>query len=179
MKITSTRKTLITVIFILLIIDVVVLIFFVLKNKPDENQHPQRNRKEGGLYTMLKNEANFSPEQIAQYQILKEEQFENVKPLFNKIRNSKSNFYSLLYVENVSDSAVNALSDSIAVNQKELDIKMLSYFQKVRMICTAEQKPAFDSSIKKVVMRMTGRQGGGRSKTGIDSLKINSSKNNP
>lgn len=157
MKIASSRKSLLIVIFLLLVIDLVVLFFFVSKNKP-ENNH-QRDRKEGGLYTMLTKEANFTPEQIAKYQELREEQFINVKPLFGEIRKSKDNFYSLLYSEKVSDSAVNALSDSIAVNQKTLDLQMFTYFKNIRSLCTADQIPKFDSSIKKVVMRMTGRKG--------------------
>ena len=157
MKIASSRKSLLIVIFLLLIIDLVVLFFFVSKNKPG-NDH-QRDRKEGGLYAMLTKEANFTPEQMAKYQELREEQFKNVKPLFSKIRKSKDNFYSLLYTENVPDSTVNALSDSIAVNQKTLDLQMFTYFQKVRLLCTPDQIPKFDSSIKKVVMKMTGRQG--------------------
>jgi Spy/CpxP family protein refolding chaperone len=168
MKIASTRKSLLIVIFLLLIIDVVVLFFFVSKNKPEYNH--QRDRKEGGLYTMLTKEANFTPEQMAKYQELREEQFKNIKPLFGKIRKSKDNFYSLLYLDNVPDSTVNALSDSIALNQKAVDIQMFTYFQKIRALCTAEQIPKFDSSIKNVVMRMTGRQGtSGRQKS--DSLK--------
>ena len=157
MKIASSRKSLLIVIFLLLIIDLVVLFFFVSKNKP-ENGH-QRDRKEGGLYTMLTKDANFTPDQIVKYQELREEQFKNVKPLFSKIRKSKDNFYSLLYTENVSDSTVNALSDSIAISQKALDMQMFGYFQKIRLLCTADQIPKFDSSIKNVVMRMTGRQG--------------------
>lgn len=164
MKIASTRKSLLIVIFLLLLIDLVVLFFFVSKNKP--NNDYQRDRRDGGLYTMLTKEADFTPEQMAKYQELRQEQFNNVKPLFSKIRKSKDNFYSLLYTDNVSDSTINAMSDSIAINQKDLDLQMFTYFQKVRLLCTADQVPKFDSSIKKVVMRMTGRQGppGGRSK---------------
>ena len=156
MKISSSRKSLLVIIFLLLIIDLVVLFFFIKNEKPEYNQ---KDRKEGGLYTMLTKEANFTPEQVAKYQVLREEQFTNVKPLFSKIRKSKDSFYSLLYIDNISDSAINALSDSIAFNQKVLDVQMFTYFQRIRSICTAEQLPKFDSSIKKVVLRMTGRQG--------------------
>ena len=169
MKIASTKKSLIIVIILLLIIDVVILFFFVSKNKPGDSQ--QHDRKEGGLYTMLKTEADFSPEQIAQYQTLREQQFEQVRPMFSKIRKSKDNFYSLLYIDSVQDSTVNALSDSIAFNQKALDVQMLTYFRQIRALCTEEQLPKFDSSIKKVVMRMTGRQGRGRPKTDSSMTK--------
>lgn len=167
MKVASTKKSLLIVIILLLIIDAVILFFFVAKNKPDHG-HQQYDRKEGGLYAMLKNETHFSPEQLAEYQILREEQFENVKPLFSNIRRSKDAFYSLLYDTHATDSAVSSLADSIAYHQKILDIQMLSYFRKVRSLSTPDQLPAFDSSIKKVVMRMTGRQGRSRSKS--DSL---------
>ena len=163
MKIATTKKSLLIVIFLLLIIDVVILFFFVSKNKP-ENAH-QHDRKEGGLYTMLKDEAKFSDEQIAQYQILREEQFTKVKPLFSKIRKSKDSFYSLLYLDTIPDSTINALSDSIALDQKAVDLQMFTYFRNIRSLCTEEQLPKFDSSIRKVVMRMTGRQGRSRPKT--------------
>ena len=157
MKIASSRKSLLIVIFLLLIIDVAILFFFVSKNKPEINH--QRDRKESGLYTMLTKEANFTPDQMVKYQQLREEQYKNVRPLFSKIRKAKDNFYSLLYIENVPDSTIDAMSDSIAINQKDLDLQMFTYFQKVRSICTEDQVAKFDSSIKKVVMRMTGRQG--------------------
>ncbi len=163
MKIASTRKSLLIVIFLLLIIDVVILFFFVSKNKPENNR--QYDRKEGGLYSMLKNETNFSPEQLAQYQVLREEQFKQVKPLFGEIRKSKENFYSLLYLDNIPDSILNALSDSIAYDQKVLDLQMLSYFRKIRSLNNIEQLPKFDSTIKKVLMRMAGRQGRNRTKS--------------
>lgn len=163
MKIATTKKSLLIVIFLLIIIDVVILFFFVSKNKPENSR--QHDRKEGGLYTMLKDEANFSEEQIAQYQILREEQFKKVKPLFGEIRKSKDSFYSLLYLETIPDSTINALSDSIAMDQKALDLQMFNYFRQIRSLCTGEQLPQFDSSIKKVVMRMTGRQGRGRPRT--------------
>lgn len=167
MKVASTKKSLIMIIFLLIIIDVVILFFFVSKNKPESNL--QHENREGGLYSMLKEEADFSPEQIAQYQTLREEQFELVKPMFSKIRKSKDHFYSLIYTNNVPDSTLNSLSDSIASNQKVLDLQMFSYFRQIRSICTEEQLPKFDSSITKVLKRMTGRQG--RSRPRSDSTK--------
>ena len=163
MKVATTKKSLLIVIFLLIVIDVVILFFFVSKNKPENAT--QHDRKEGGLYTMLKNEANFTEEQMAQYQNLREEQFKQIKPLFSDIRKSKDSFYSLLYLNNIPDSTINALSDSIARDQKAIDMQMFTYFRQIRSLCTEQQLPQFDSSIKKVVMRMTGRQGRGRPKS--------------
>ena len=176
MKLASTKKSLLIVIFLLVIIDVVILFFFVSKNKPEDSR--QSERKEGGMTTMLKTEAGFSTEQLAQYQTLREQQFEEVKPMFSKIRKSKDNFYSLLYVDSLPDSTLNALSDSIALNQKVLDLQMLSYFRKIRAISTQEQLPKFDSSISKVLVRMTGRQGRSRSKSDSTNEMKQSPNNN-
>lgn len=154
MKIASTRKSLLIVIFFLLIIDVIILFFFVSKNRPVKTEN--RDHKQSGMSSMLTEEVHFTPEQIGKYQELRKEQFTEIKPFFGGIRRSKDNFYSLLYEKEVSDSIINVFADSISINQKKLDVNMFHYFKSIRNICTEEQLPKFDSSIKKVVMRMTG-----------------------
>ena len=173
MKIVSTRKSLLIVIFLLLIIDVVILFFFVSKNRPEkqENKEPRQS----SMFIMLTKEVNFDSGQMAKYQALRKEQLTALKPLFGGMRNSKDNFYSLLYQNELSDSLINIYSDSIALNQKKLDLHMFYYFKSIRDICSAEQLPKFDSSIQKVVMRMTGgRKGKGRT----DAEKPNSTNHN-
>jgi hypothetical protein len=84
---------------------------------------------------------------------------ETVKPLFNEVRNSKKEFYGLIYSSNIPDSLLNADADSIAQKQKRLDLQMYNYFKNIRNICTSGQTQEFDSVIKKVVVRMVARPG--------------------
>lgn len=160
MKVLTKTKSLVFIIILLLITNVALMIFFMVKHKPGEKGY--RDREQSGMYNSLQKEVGFSEDQLKQYQTLRKEQFQKLKPLFNEVRKSKENFYSLLYVENPTESLINAVADSIGQNQKILDLQMFTYFQKIRNTCTPGQLPKFDSTIKKVVLRMMG--GPGRSK---------------
>ena len=84
---------------------------------------------------------------------------DTVHALFDDLRKSKMDFYNLIYSSQVSDSSVNKAADIIAGKQKTLDLHMFNHFKMVRNICTPDQLQKFDSTIKKVIIRMTGRPG--------------------
>jgi Spy/CpxP family protein refolding chaperone len=154
---TTKTKSLVTIIIFLLITNIAMLIFFIVLSKPVDKR--PRNRETNGMYTSLQNEVGFSKDQLDKYQLLRKEQMEKVKPLFNEVRNAKKDFYGLLYSSNVPDSLIHADADSIANKQKTLDLQMFDYFKNIRNMCTPDQTEKFDSVIKKVVVRMVGRPG--------------------
>ena len=156
MKGLTKTKSLVFIIILLLLTNVALMVFFVLKEKPAKKQWTP---EQGAMYQALKNEVGFSGEQLKQYQELRMQHKENLKPHFNRVNGAKENFYNLLYLPFPSDSLLNAAADSIGSQQKLLDLEMFSSFQKIRNTCTPEQLPKFDSVIKKTVQRMTGRQG--------------------
>lgn len=157
---TTKYKALISIIIFLLITNFAMLLFFIILDKPADKRSKERN--ENGMFSSLQHDVGFSNDQLDQYQALRTLQRKNVKPLFDKVRKSKIDFYGLLYVQNVSDSALAVDADSIAQTQKELDLQMFNHFKKVRNICTPDQLQKFDSTIKKVIIRMTGRPGKGK-----------------
>ena len=144
-------KALVFIIIFLLVTNFILLILFMSNNSFDKKQtkHDQK-----GLYTLLQKEVGFSDVQLNQCQALRTQQRKTIKPLFNSIRGSKESFYELLYKENLPDSILNKSADSIAAAQKQLDLQMFDHFKNIRNICTPEQVPKFDSSIKKVIARM-------------------------
>lgn len=156
MKTFKTRRFLIAIILILLFVDAVVLGFFIVRNKPAVSQksRPQYTSVEN----VLREDVNFTADQLDRYQSIRTTEFEKLKPLFGAVRKSKDSLYSLLYHTQVPDSLIQIRGDEIAKNQKELDLRMFSYFRKIRELCTTEQLPQFDSSMKKVIMRMTSRR---------------------
>ncbi len=154
---TTKTKSLVTIIIFLLITNIAMLVFFILLSKPVDRK--QRNRETNGMYTSLQNEVGFSKDQLDKYQLLRKEQMEKVKPLFNEVRNAKKDFYGLIYSSNVPDSLLKADADSIAQKQKTLDMQMFTYFKNIRNLCTPEQTEKFDTVIKKVVIRMVARPG--------------------
>ena len=152
-------KALVFIIIFLLLTNFILLALVMSNNFSDkkEQSHDQK-----GLYTLLQKEVGFSDAQLDQYQALRTQQRKTIKPLFNSIRSSKESFYELLYKENLPDSILHKDADSIATTQKQLDLQMFDHFKKIRNICTPDQVSKFDSSIKKVIVRMISWPGKGK-----------------
>jgi protein CpxP len=93
------------------------------------------------------------------YQSLRKAQLDSVHILFDEVRKAKNDFYNLLYASNVPDSTLSIAADQIAVKQKTLDLHMFNHFKLVRNICTPDQLQKFDTTIKRVIVRMTGKTG--------------------
>ena len=154
---TKKYKALIGFIVLLVLIDIVLLIFFILYQSPSEKRNHYRDQN--GMATVLEKEVGFNKSQVDQYLQLRSQQRTSGKPLFDSLRKSKENFYALLEQSSVSDSIKNDYADKIAMTQKQLDLQMLNYFQEVRKLCTPQQVTQFDSVMKKILVKMIG---GGR-----------------
>ena len=133
------------------------LVFFLVMNKTrQKNSH---DRDQNGLSGMLQKEVGFTKEQVDTYLSLRKAHFDKVHTLFDELRKTKTDFYNLIYTSQVSDSSVNRAADLISEKQKTLDLNMFNYFKMIRNICTADQLQKFDTTIKKVLIRMTGKPG--------------------
>ena len=151
------NKSLVLIIIFLLIANIVMLIFFLVLNKPvQRNTHSKDQR---GMSGMLQKEVGFSQDQVNAYQSLRQQQLDTVHAMFEQVRKAKIDFYEMIYTLQASDSAVNNAADVIAQRQKTLDLYMFNHFKMVRNICKPDQLPKFDSTIKKVIVRMTGKAG--------------------
>jgi Spy/CpxP family protein refolding chaperone len=147
-------KSLVTIIIFLLITNIAMLIFFLAAGRPADTR--EKNREFNGMYNSLQSEVGFTKDQLDQYQVLRKEQRDKVRPLFNELRNAKKDFYKLIYSSSNPDSLINADADSIAQKQKALDMQMFRYFKNIRSICTTEQLPKFDTTVTKEIGRMVG-----------------------
>lgn len=152
---TKTRPLIIIIAFLL--ITNIAMIFFLTFGKQGSKKEWPRN---GGMYKSLETEVGFSKEQLDTFQALRRSEMEKIKPLFNELRNAKKNLYDLMYDSSAPDSLVDARADSISLKQKDLDLRMYSYFKQIRNLCTPEQLQKFDSSFKKEELRIVGRPPG-------------------
>jgi periplasmic protein CpxP/Spy len=133
------------------------LVFFlVLNNQGQKNSHVH---DQNGMSGVLQKDVGFTKDQLDIYQSLRKEQVDKIHALFDELRKAKTDFYNLIYTTQVSDSTVNRAADLIAEKQKTLDLQMLNHFERVRNICTPDQLQKFDTTIKKVIVRMTSRPG--------------------
>ncbi|MEO5889210.1 MAG: hypothetical protein ABIQ31_03100 [Ferruginibacter sp.] len=141
-------KVFLLVIAILLIANIGMLIFFLQKKGPgNDNGRPD---KKTFIVNLLKNEIGFSAGQLVQYDTLSSRHRQKVGGLYENIRNNKVSQFKKLAAADFSDSSISEVVDQSTTSQKIVEINMFNHIRSVRQICTAEQLPKFDSLFVKI-----------------------------
>ena len=153
-------KVFLIIIGILLVANIVMITFFVMKK--DGNKHENRPDRKTMISNFLKNEIGFDTMQLQQYDALSSKHRENIKKMFDSLRSTKDKQFKELTASNFSDSVINSVADQSAATQKMMELQMFNHLKGVRMLCTPEQLPKFDSLFVKVLNR---RGSEGRKKT--------------
>jgi Spy/CpxP family protein refolding chaperone len=130
---------------------VTLAIFWVDKLRPDPPQ-------QGGARAFIIRELNFTKDQEHQYDLLVKEHRDKAQSKRGSIREAKEEMFSLLKQEGVTDSAKRIAARKVSSQLEELDLSTLDHFQKVRLICNAEQREKFDRIINRIIGEM-GRPG--------------------
>lgn len=150
----SKNRTLIFIIALLLITNIAMLVYFMSFNRKKGND----GRSKGGFENILQKEVGFNSDQVARFKALRETHWSEAKKQMEEIKQVKLQLFNLTKEANVSDSAVMSLADSIAGIQKQIEINSFKHFKGTRALCTAQQQPAYDSLMTKIITRM-GRGG--------------------
>lgn len=157
----NSNKVLISIIAILLISNIAILTFFLMKK--DGRHMEKRPDRKVMIADFLKKEIGFSEAQLQQYDTLSDRHRENMKKMFEGLHSSKDKQFKQLTAGDFSDSIINHVADQSAASQKTMELQMFNHLKKIRMLCTPEQLPKFDSLFVKVLNR---RGGEGRKRTG-------------
>lgn len=147
-------KVLITIIGILLVANIALVSFFLLKK--DVVKPEKRPDRKTMIAKFLKEEIGFSTFQLQQYDSLSTGHSERIKNMFDSLRSNKDKQFKLLALANFSDSAMNHIAEQSGETQKMMELKMFNHLKKIRLLCTPEQLPAFDSLFVKVLNRRNG-----------------------
>lgn len=147
-------KVLITIIGILLVANIALVSFFLLKK--DGVKPEKRPDRKTMIANFLKAEIGFSTLQLQQYDSLSTGHSERIKNMFDSLRSNKDKQFKLLALANFSDSAMNHIAEQSGETQKMMELKMFNHLKKIRLLCTSEQLPAFDSLFVKVLNRRNG-----------------------
>ncbi|HEX5652780.1 MAG TPA: periplasmic heavy metal sensor [Chitinophagaceae bacterium] len=153
MSTTSRNKTLLFIIAVLLLTNIAVLVYF-LGNKRQDNGKPPRSQR-GGLSEMLQKEVGFNEDQVAKYKELKVQQWETIRPMFDQMRKAKDSLFRLMSDSTANDSVINKAAESIAAQQKALDLQAFNHFKRVRELCSnPDQQVKYDSAILRMFRKM-------------------------
>lgn len=149
----NNSKVLLFIIAVLLVTNIVMIAFFSVKHCGRE-ENPRFSPGEA-MRVSLMEEVKFSPEQLRQFDSLRQEHRKKIKPLFKNMNAVKDGFYLHIRDNSFPDSLLYKELDSIAVMQKQLDKTMFYHFRKVRTLCTPEQLPRYDSMAQQLIKRIT------------------------
>ena len=151
----ESAKFLKIVIIILLLINIATLGFMFMQ-RPHGMPPPPMDAGD-----FISHELNFSPEQINQLNKLREASRMHIDELREKGKGFHDKYFDLLSSDEPGSVPVLQLADSIASNQKEIELITFSHFKDVRAICTPDQQKRFDSIINDALRMMApkGRPG--------------------
>ena len=124
--------------------------------KQDMNDRmPPPGRMEGGPKEFLTHELSFTDKQKQDYEKLIDEHQNDIKKIREQTKKDKDDFWDNL---SKKDPDVNSSASKLAEDQKQLELATFKHFQKVRELCTDEQKKKFDKVINEA-LRMMAPQG--------------------
>jgi periplasmic protein CpxP/Spy len=152
------NKTLVAIIAILFLSNVVLLYFFIRKCDKDGAKKPPPENFRKYMVRILRDTVGFNDQQVAQYEQLSNKHKEVMKPMFEVLRQTKDSLYSQLQIPVVSDTLTNYYLDKIGERQKNIDQKIFNHFLTLREICTAEQRPKFDTFMQRTAKKMIGKR---------------------
>lgn len=144
-------KIFLLVIAILLVSNIAMLTFFLM-NK-DNRKFDKRPDRKAMIGDFLKNEIGFTPEQLLKYDSISTIHQENVKKMFESHRASKDGQFKDLVNGNFTDSVINLVADQSAASQKTMELQMFNHLKNIRLLCTKDQLPKFDSLFVKILNR--------------------------
>jgi Spy/CpxP family protein refolding chaperone len=127
------------------------LLFFMWKGKHTD-QSKRQPATNSAVETMAR-ELNMTESQKKNYQVLRDEHFARVRPLFDSIREARKDFLKMIQSPIINDSSVQAYSHRIAEKQAVIDRMTLDHFRKVRGLFSGEQQKKFDDFIQKMMLR--------------------------
>lgn len=113
--------------------------------------------KKLGFTEKLKNDVGFTEQQMSVYEPRRDRFWASVRRQFDSIKDTKIDFYHLMYDPAVPDSVLESRADGIGEQQRDLDLFVVKHFKEIRKICTHEQLPKYDSLLPALIERMTAR----------------------
>ncbi len=145
------NKILIVIIAVLLLTNIV-LVSFLLLNKPSSKKG-MRSDRTALIAAFLEKELGFDQQQLKQYENISDPNRTKVSAMFEALGKDKEQQFKQLATDNFSDAAILKTADLIAFRQKEIDIVLYNHFKQIRNLCTPPQQPKFDSMFYKVLSK--------------------------
>jgi len=149
---TQTRYKWMLFLVIILVASNVLLGYLLMQSSGKTVERKRKGSEVSAWYA----EVGLAQDQIDTFKILKEEYFNDIKPIWSDIRQLKDSLYQQLD-KGVEDSSAQGILLKISQKNLEADTRTYSHFTKLRRFCSPEQQARFDTIIPKLINR-TGKR---------------------
>ncbi len=154
---TSPRSKILVLVIVALLISNLALLGFMFFGKKEGKKPPERGKSFSDYF---EKQLGFTPEQSAKFHQLRDQHFENLKPILKEVRKAKDSLFSIMRLPDTPDSILEKAAEDLSQKEKAQELQSFRHFREVRELCTDEQKPKFDSLIDKIINRSFGRSPG-------------------
>jgi protein CpxP len=147
------KNKLLTWLVLLLVVINIGAMIFIWMGKPKNENPPQGSPKE-----FLSRELKLDEKQQVQFEKLVADHRVQANDSRKKIKEEKEKMYGLLKNAGLTESLKKSAVEQVADATKELDLITLNHFEKVRNICTPQQKKKLDQIMMQMLGMMSGQQ---------------------
>lgn len=148
------NRILLFIIAALLISNIAMLVIWYKWSHNDHWQQRGGDMSRSPMAIFLESKVGFSKQQLTEFEQLRKDHRQMLKPMFEDLKNTKAGFFKLVTVPNLSDSLLQTESMKIAVKQQGLDIQTIKNFRQLRDLCTDQQRPIYDSLMPGIISEM-------------------------
>lgn len=136
-----------------------ILVIVTWKNRSEDRPPDMMAGGEGPAKYIIA-ELNLDDRQVQEFDKLKNEHRSAVSAIQLKGRQLRDRFFNLLKTETPDTALASAMADSIAANQRAIELVTFDHFVKVRQLCNDSQKKRFDDIINEILHNMARRPPG-------------------
>ena len=151
----SKIKLLSIAVFALLFLNCGILGYLLLSKRQENNLPEHRHQRPK---TLIIEKLKLDASQIENYELLIDEHRAKIRLTEDKIRKSKNELYQLLKENTLNENDKNAIIDSLAKYQKQIELIHFDHFQEIKKLCKKEQLDNFNS-LTNELSRMFSKKG--------------------
>ena len=148
---TRSPRLLSVAVIVLLLINTALVVYLVLERNRSHAHHSSSHREDA--FERMARTLGYSDGQKEQHQSLRKEHMEQIRSLYDSIRQTKVVLYSRTNIVEESDSIFLNYMSNMAEWQSMINRMNYAYYKKVRSILKPEQQPLYDSMLVKMIER--------------------------
>ena len=147
------KKFFVITIIILVLLNLTLMLFFMLRNtgsqqEPAQVQNQIQKENKNDVAQVLEKELDLKPEQVEQIRKLRSDFFEKEKKLTKNIRSARDSMNLIMFNKSTNDEQIKLLAKKIADNEYTMELLRYEQAKQFKSICSPEQLKKFENLVR-------------------------------